>query len=121
MTINRHKVNAKIAVYDGCHKIFIPADGKKQEERFIKYMEAKGWEWDKDFYKIDANSIKDMYIDSCGLRFIHQLNIDDTHNLDISLESGVNYVEIIPQCEFVIGNDDDCYFDETAAAKAFAA
>jgi hypothetical protein len=105
MIINNHDVaNITIAAYDGCHKIYIPVKG--QEEIFMKDFETRGWT-DEDFYKI--NSVEDlmnMYIDSCPLRFIQQLDCSGEED---------QFIDIIPQCSFI----DDEFFDEDLARKAF--
>ena len=106
MIISNCVVNPSIAVFDGCHKIFIPAEG--QETAFIKSMEAQGWVWDEDFYKI--NSVEDlmnMYLDSCPLRFIQQIDVSGDQT---------EYLDIIPQSAFT----DEGFFDEELAKKAFA-
>jgi len=72
----------------------------------MKDFETRGWT-DEDFYKI--NSVEDlmnMYIGSCGLRFINQLDYT---------KDGDEFISIIPQFAFT----DDKYFDEDLARKAF--
>ena len=108
MTINGHSVNPQIAVYDGCHKIYIPAKGRENE--FIDYFELNEWLWDEDFYKV--NSVADlmnMYLDSCPLKFIQAVDASDMDN--------PLFVNIIPQNAFC---DTEGFFDETAARRAFA-
>ena len=115
MTINNHKLNVTIAVYDGCHKIFIPVEG--QEDLFISHMENnKGWVFEEDFYKISGvKDLMDMYLNSCSLRFIQQIDCGGATAASGNTE---NFIDIIPQFEFT---DDEGYFDEDAAKKAFAA
>ena len=70
-------------------------------------MKDKGYT-KEDLYKIKSVSdLMNMYIDSCSLRFIEQ--IDCSGDEDI-------FIEIIPQCAFV---DAEGYFDEDLARKAF--
>jgi hypothetical protein len=52
MKINGKKLLVTMAAFDGCHKIYIPVPG--QEDLFIKSMEAIGWIFDEDMYKIDT-------------------------------------------------------------------
>jgi hypothetical protein len=111
MKINGHNIDTWVVVYDGCHKIFISAP--RQEKRFIKHMESNGWEWEEDFFRVESvDTLRDMYINSYGLRFIQQIGFRNGE---------VRFKDIIPQCAFIVGDDNDCYFDEEAAAKALVA
>ena len=72
-------------------------------------MIGKGWDFVEDFYKINcANDLMNMYMDSCPLRFIQQI--------DLSGEEPV-FINIIPQCAFY---DDEDIFDRDLARQAFA-
>ncbi len=107
MVINNHIVNPGVAQYDGCHKIYIPTDG--QELQFIKDINEMGAS--NQLVRIhSADELRDMYINSCGLRFIQRVFYGP---------SGPEYENIIPQCAFVVENEDGAYFDEEAAAAAF--
>ena len=107
MTINGYTIgNPTVAVFDGCHKIFIPVEG--HESVFVKKMEEVGWDWKEDFYKLDsANNLLAMYLDSCPLRFIQQFDFIDGEEI---------YTNIIPQCDFT---DEDGFFDGESARAAF--
>ena len=108
MLINNHVVNISMAVFDDCHKIFIPVEG--QEELFVKSMEKKGWIWEEDFYKIEkVDDIMGLYLNSCPLRFIQQIDFSGDEE---------KYLNIIPQCAFT---DENGFFDEVLAKKAFVA
>ena len=108
MTINNHKVNISMAAFDGCHKIYIPAEG--QENLFIQLLEENGWIFEEDIYKIEsAEDLMRMYLDSCPLRFIEQIDCSGAEE---------KYTIIIPQCAF---NDGNGFFDEDSARKAFIA
>ena len=107
MTVNDFELNISIAAFDGCHKIYIPMKG--QESEFIQSMEANGWIWEEDFYKIEkVTDLLDMYLSSCPLRFIQQVDCSGGEAM---------YIDIIPQGAFYT-ND---FFDEDLARKAFAA
>jgi len=107
MIINGHNLNVTMAAFDGCHKIYIPVEG--QENLFIQSMEEKGWIFDENFYKIKSRSdMMNMYIDSCGLRFIEQ--IDCSGNEDV-------FNTIIPQGAFC----DEGFFNEELVRQAFVA
>lgn len=107
MIINGYEVKVTMAVFDGCHKIFIPVEG--QEEAFVDDMIGEGWDFVEDFYKVNsANDLMNMYLDSCSLRFIQQI--------DLSGEKSV-FINIIPQCAFY---DDEDVFDRDLARQAFA-
>jgi hypothetical protein len=113
MIINKHHLNITIAAYDGCHKIYIPIEG--QEDLFISKMEDKGWVYPDDFYKINnVTELRDMYIKSCPLRFIEQINF---------AKDKEEYIEIIPQGAFNDLYDDgvyeEPYFNVRSARKAF--
>jgi hypothetical protein len=106
MRINGIELSVSMVVYDNCHKIYAPVEG--QEEIFIKSMEEKGWIWDEDFYKIESlQELCDMYLNSCSLRFIEQIDCSGGED---------KFITIIPQCAF---NNEDGFFDEDAARKAF--
>jgi len=108
MTINGHIVNPQIAVYDGCHKIYIPAEGRENE--FTNYFELHDWLWDEDFYKVNCvTDLMNMYLDSCPLRFIQAVDASDMDN--------PVFVNIIPQSAFY---DTEGFFDEDAARMAFS-
>jgi len=105
MTINGKKINVSMAAFDGCHKIYIPVEG--QEDLFKLSMIEKGWILDEDFFKINSvDDLKSMYLNSCPLRFIEQ--IDCSGDEDV-------FISVIPQGAFC----DEGDFDELLAAQAF--
>ena len=107
MIINGRTLNISMAAYDGCHKIYIPVEG--QESQFMQSMESSGWNPNEDFYKIErAQDLLDMYLNSCPLRFIEQIDCSDSED---------EFITIIPQCSFT---DEDGFFDEKLARDAFA-
>jgi len=104
--INGIALNISMALYDGCHKIYIPVSG--QEDLFIQSMENNGWDRGEDFYKIESvDDIRQMYLNSCSLRFIEQIDCSGNEN---------EFITIIPQCSFC---DDEGFFDENLARAAF--
>ena len=106
MSINGIKLKVSMAAYDGCHKIYIPIEG--QESLFMHSMENNGWNPNEDFYKIESvEDLMDMYLNSCPLRFIEQIDCSGGEE---------KFITIIPQCSF---NDKDGFFDEELAKKAF--
>ena len=106
MTINGIELNVSMVAYDGCHKIYIPISG--QEELFIQSLEYKDWLWGEDIYKIESVSdLMEMYINSCPLRFIEQIDCSGEEE---------KFITIIPQFSFY--NEDD-FFDEDLARAAF--
>ena len=106
MTINGNDLNISMAAYDGCHKIYIPVEG--QESLFMLSMENRGWLPSEDFYKVErVEDILDMYLCSCPLRFIEQIDCSGDED---------KFITIIPQCSF---NDEDGFFDEDLAKEAF--
>ena len=108
MTINGHAVNPRLAVYDGCHKIYIPAENKEAE--FIAHFEWHDWIWDEDSFAVNSEQdLMNMYLDSCSLRFIQAV---DATNGDDPV-----FVDIIPQHAFY---NSEGFFDEDAARRAFA-
>jgi hypothetical protein len=108
MIINNHKLKVKMAAYDGCHKIYIPVKG--QENLFIQSMEDKGYIFEEDFYKISSvEDLMNMYLDSCPLRFIEQIDFSSDEE---------KYISIIPQAAFF---DEESFFDEDAARAVFIA
>ena len=107
MIINNHKLKVSMAVYDNCHKIFIPVEG--QETLFIRKMKKKGWTFKENFYRIDSvTDLMNMYIDSCPLRFIDQIDFSGDKEKTI---------KIIPQGSFT----DEGFLDEELVRKAFVA
>ena len=108
MIINNHDIgNITMAAYDRCHKIYIPVEG--QEETFIKDMEMNGWIFEEDFFKINsANDLMQMYLDSCPLRFIQQV--------DCNKIGEDRFINIIPQSSFI---NEDSFFDEDLAKQSF--
>ena len=108
MTINGVELNISMVAYDGCHKIYIPVEG--QESLFMSSMENSSWIPSEDFYKIKSVvDLLDMYLNSCSLRFIEQIDCSGDED---------NFITIIPQCSF---NNKDGLFDEELARKAFVA
>ena len=107
MNINGRPLNISMVAYDGCHKIYIPVKG--QESQFMQSMENNGWNPTEDFYKIErAEDLLDIYLNSCPLRFIEQIDCGSGED---------EFITIIPQCSFT---DKDGFFDEELAKMAFA-
>jgi len=106
MTINGIELNISMAAYDGCHKIYIPVKG--QEELFVRLLESKGWIWEEDFFKIESvEDLQNMYLYSCSLRFIQQIDCSGNEE---------RFINIIPQCSFY---NREGFFNEKRARKAF--
>ena len=106
MTINGHKLNVSFAAYDGCHKIYLPMN--EQEDLFIKTLEKRGYVFEEDFYRIESvDELMDMFLRSCNLRFIQMIDCSGDED---------GFINIIPQSSFF---DDEDFFDEELARKAF--
>ena len=106
MSINGIELNISMAAFDDCHKIYVPVEG--QEDLFIRSMLDNGYIWEEDFFKIEsAEDLLRMYLTSCSMRFIEQIDCSGTEN---------EFTSIIPQCAFF---DEDDFFDEELAKAAF--
>jgi hypothetical protein len=63
MRINGKKIKQKMFAYDGCHKIYLLNSEDDKKEAL-----------DLDYYILPINMIKDIYLNSCELRFINTWN-----------------------------------------------
>ena len=58
----------------------------------MQSMENNGWNSNEDFYKIErAEDLLDMYLNSCPLRFIEQIDCSGVED---------EFITIISQCSF---------------------
>ena len=106
MSINGVEIKVSMAAYDGCHKIYIPVEG--QEDQFIWSMVDNDYIWDEDFFSVkSAEDLLEMYLSSCSLRFIQQIDYSSNE---------AEFTDIIPQCAFC---DEEGFFSEELAKEAF--
>jgi hypothetical protein len=79
-----------------------------QEDLFIKTLEKQGYVFEENFYRIESvDELMDMFLRSCNLRFIQMIDCSGDED---------GFINIIPQSSFF---DDEDFFDEELARKAF--